>query len=1626
MEAAAQHSQQNSNSGSNGYARIYIDAGVEHIRVRCVDQEGTVLKQLKAPSNGRLKEIFQQEHLFKEDGAWKKTPGIYITGKLAGVVRDDLGEGKIILPAAAMWAGLHGLLRREENAAVQSLAAIDLSASGYLVIGIDAEGQLKDDLLVVNPRCGAGSGVNIDRVLQKLSIAREKVDGLLQTYLGDAGKAARAKVNIRADRCGVFSSSATISDKNQGIPLEFALAVTLKSEVMKTCKKLPKGFEKVYLTGGIFSWQYARDCARDYFDELGVEAVVHDAEQSLVFDGISNLVDKVGMKNFVQQERNLLQRGKMIEYPGFSELKSSYEAEHIYRRLPDKKVQEWTPEELESLPVMIGLDVGSTMAKIAIANANTLEPLFIDSYSNSGDTIETIKHIFRDLESRGVSQLLVERIGITGSARYQVQEAVRQVYPQFGERISVLVENYAHARGSIDYARDHIRSLKENGVEDVNEDFFILVDIGGEDTKLSTVTLNKEELFDNAMNVKCSAGTGSLMDSLRAMFGIENVGDASNRAFTAERAYAINATCAVFLMENARKLQAKGYSEGEILASANWAIVENMARTLWSQVDLPKKAVVTLHGQTMLSEPLPLAVTHRLQEFVGDITYALVPPNPGHMACLGLIRSYEQEERIGAEACRLSDFIHREFAKKIIVCKGAACGDDDARCNRVAMSGKDNEGKKFNFSLGGCTAINDLLSRKKIDIRVEPAPDTYHEIWRFIHDRMPTSDDENRLVIPRSFAVSEWAGFFASLFQELGLPVHVDHVKEADVIDAQPDFNIDSCAPQVGAVGQFKRLAGEPHGMILVPQIDKLPVKEGVGSTCTINQGGVVVAKSIAEVKHPDARFHTFTIDLKTPDAGQITDQLYGQLDSLFAHYHIKPGRKGLLAAVKKALEAHQSFKAEVEERAADIAEAALRAGRKIALVAGREYILNPGIYDSHIGRLLRDKNITAIPMYAMNLEADGVFSHIYWRNPQLIVTALNAINEKRLHERLTHPRLKEVFRSIETDAHAELLPVVQVSTFRCGPDSVTAHTVAEIMKKRPFLLIQSDAVIKELAHLENRVNTYVKQLQLGLHGELLSVNGESFDVQVLENFANDRGVDPETDVIYFPTISDNRTLTSIVRASGFTCIDNYDDESYSLPELVREGSKIAGDSICAPFAAVYGDILRAIEDFKARKRQGDPLVEGKNRILIFNNKGMGPCRQGQYAEVHKLFLHQKYGDHPSIEEPAQARSDYQNDAILQFLVAEESTGYNFGLEEWAVIRAFQGVILQGVLHSLMFEGGALCRDYDEYQEFLAAHRALKQEIYQIQEHGMRPGKVGRWFARSFGEWPKIGPVVKYFAYRLYGNDLQKPLRRFAEQWITLRQGRVAEPLEVFVEGEAYMRAAQVEDIFHLLLSILGFQRFSFDYSPIWNYMAYLMDEETLTMQERIRVAENKLSGAEPKERSSIYAEIRKSKDGIARIGGLRFVFRNILARPLYRAAGIKIPDAMPEVLDTAKEVLPTLRPFGELGPYVGEALMKLRNGCDIFLNVAPEGCMVSSMGEVMTSRIMQAAGNSAGKVQNLFTADGEIDDELLTAALLKILGPERYYRQNAKPPSTRPVKTPEGSFLPVDPYPVGAEGVAK
>jgi len=1575
-------------SGNKMYTQAFVDAGIEHIHIFL---SGPEQKTLLLKNNDKIDLILQRNNLLELLS--DKELNVLITGKMGEIFLNTISNGKFIMPSAALWylakSVVNSELKIKDN--FGSFGIFELSASGYVVLAVDKKGNLKDDLLVVNPKCGAGAGINISRILTKLDIKPNAVDDVLKDFLGDEGKEKREAVTMRADRCGVFSSSATISDKNQGIPLDYALAVTLKSEVLKACKRMIPGVTKIMLTGRIFMWQYARDCAKDYLKTIGITDVYYDEFQRAHIDGMLSMVESIGFENLKKDENKKLSRVDILpEYPSFTELHKKFTDLDLYKRIDRNEVHDISFSELENTPVNIGIDAGSTMAKIVICDARDNRILRLGSCDNHGDTVETIKYIFSQIKDEGCESLNIQHIGLTGSGRYQVQKVLGKIYPSLTDRIFTLVENYAHAHGSIAFAKENIEQLKHR-YPDVNQEFYALVDIGGEDTKVSVIALKKEELFDNAMNVKCSAGTGSLMDTLKSLFGIDSISEACNLAYSAKKAYEINATCAVFLMENAKKMQADGYPKDDILASCNFAIVENMARTLWNSLNLPGKAVVMLHGQTMQSDPLPLAVTNRIQEI--SRMHCVVPPHPGHRACLGLVLSIKNKEII-QNNIKLEDLINTVPEKRIFFCTGAVCNDKEARCARTSLT-LCGGAEKVNVKLGGCTLVNNIISDKGNNSR-PLSNDPYREIWRLADELLPRSEAEDRLIIPKSFAVSSNAFLISKIFELLGFNVHVDNVKESDIHAGQPEFSVDVCAPLIGATGQYERLAREKHGMILVPQIDYLPTNgKSEGKTCTTNQGGVLIAMHFAKIKYPESKFFNFVLNLKNQEASFIADRLHIALKGLFHIYKKNISRDELFEAISKAIELDNEFKNKLANKAADLIEFAIADQRNITIVMGREYLLNPGIYDSHAGKLLRDKGIVAIPSYVIDTELDSRFGYLYWKNAHELLTKIDAVTNNTLHLITKNERLKLLFSQIEGGFTQSSINSVQVSTFRCGPDTILIPFAEEVTKKKPSLIIQSDAVIKELAHLENRVNTFISQIEKKLHETYAE---HDFDIELLNDFEFNK-IDPLTDVVYFPTMHDNRIVTSVFRGAGITTIDNFVDADFDIKQKIMLGRRYTGDSICAPMAGVFADILLAVEDFKKRKSENDPVINGKSRLLFFDSKGTGPCRQGQYVEVHKLLLYQKnknkqsangsLNGNGSCSGPDKTMSDF-----LKLMVSREENGYDPGLEEWALIQSFQGLIMQGIFNSILLKSGQVCQNLNEFEEFKKDYLQLKNDIYDRMELSIKPKKMALKMTNLLSEMP--GPIVLMLKTMVYGvhnnNGYRKLLKKFSAKWFSKERLNHKTKLKVHIEGEFYMRIAQFEDIFKELIDAIGFGSFKADCSPMWTYFEYSLENTITESKENMALKSAELGRCkESKIKKVIINEIESLQKKINYLNVVKKVFRSLFIEPLYKAAVIDIPHETSHILEKSRQLNKNLKPEGELPLYVGEAISKIEDGIDLFLNVSPESCMVSAMGQSFTAPIHKLTGKNT-RIQDLFSINGEINREKLQLSILRTLGPEKYY----------------------------------
>jgi len=443
-------------------------------------------------------------------------------------------------------------------------------------------------------------------------------------------------------------------------------------------------------------------------------------------------------------------------------------------------------------------------------------------------------------------------------------------------------------------------------------------------------------------------------------------------------------------------------------------------------------------------------------------------------------------------------------------------------------------------------------------------------------------------------------------------------------------------------------------------------------------------------------------------------------------------------------------------------------------------------------------------------------------------------------------------------------------------------------------------------------------------------------------------------------------------------------------------GRKYVGDSVCVPLAAVHTDMLNAIEDFQKRRDADDPLIRGKERLVLFMHGGDGPCRLGQYVSMYKLSFFRMFSRYSS------GSSDFGQGGTPLKIIENLSSSLlgkedlSASLPDWAGVLAYHSIIVQGVFHLMYLKAAGNCADADEFEQMRKDYIAMKKEIFHVLEFEAPPGRAAIFIVGLIGRiFPPLHGIAKYFGHGIYNNNgLRKVLSKFSKKWITpVKADKEKIKLRMHVDGELYMRVAQLNEILKSVIDSIGYGSFELVYSPIWVFFENILEARILVAEREIQHLQNDIMNlSDKKEKKNKLRLIKERKKIIKETESDIGNFRNILAGPLYRAGGLNMPHPMKKVFAAAKPVIPTYKPFGELVPYTGETVLNLRDGIDLIFNVAPEGCMVSSMGQTLTPKILREGGNASAIVQNLSSSEGELDDEIIQLAILKILGPVKYY----------------------------------
>jgi predicted CoA-substrate-specific enzyme activase len=160
------------------------------------------------------------------------------------------------------------------------------------------------------------------------------------------------------------------------------------------------------------------------------------------------------------------------------------------------------------------------------------------------------------------------------------------------------------------------------GVRHYFPDADVIVDIGGQDTKVIDVRKN-----NFIINDKCSAGTGAFLEFVANYFKIEltEMGSYHNRA---KRIPAINNTCGVFALSEMISQLVAGYTKEEVIAGMHYAFARRISFMI------PEAGSLVLIGGTVKNKGMVSALSDILKKEV------LVPDDPQIVNALGALKYY--------------------------------------------------------------------------------------------------------------------------------------------------------------------------------------------------------------------------------------------------------------------------------------------------------------------------------------------------------------------------------------------------------------------------------------------------------------------------------------------------------------------------------------------------------------------------------------------------------------------------------------------------------------------------------------------------------------------------------------------------------------------------------------------------------------------------------------------------------------------------------------------------------------------------------------------------------------------------------------------------------------------------
>lgn len=824
----------------------------------------------------------------------------------------------------------------------------------------------------MNGTCAGGTGAFIDQMATLLNVPLEELDSLAKQY---------EKTYTIASRCGVFAKTDIQPLLNQGARKSDIAESIFNAVVSQTVAGLAQGREiegqVVYLGGPLTFMSELRNC----FDKtLNTKGICPENSLYFVACGAALCAEKpIDFDKVIEEVKNYRGSGNFAFNPPL------FKDEEDYKKFSDRHAKATvTQKDLKGYKgkAYVGMDAGSTTVKGVVLNDDG-ELLYSKYLPSKGNPVEIIKGFLEEVYTIN-PEINIVSSAVTGYGEEIIKNAFDVDYG--------IVETIAHFTAAKYFMPD---------VE-------FIIDIGGQDIKCFKI---HNGAIDNIfLNEACSSGCGSFLQTFANALGYE-IADFAKLGLFAKRPVDLGSRCTVFMNSSVKQAQKDGATIEDISAGLSLSVVKNALYKVIrasSPDELGKRVVV--QGGTFLNDAV-------LRAFEQEMGVEVVRPNiAGLMGAYGAAL-YSKNKSKGNGKSKLSDMkALKAFVHDIKVTNCGMCSNN-CRLTINSFGG----GRRF---IAGNRCERPITKKSQSN-----ELNMYAVKLKMLEEYKPVEGLRGKLGMPMALNMFEMYPFWYRFFTELKFEVFHSPFSTRKLYQrGQQTIPSDTvCFPAKLVHGHIQTLIDEGAETIFYPCMS-YNFDEHLGDNhynCpVVAYYPEVINNNMKDVQKICFIKEYFGVHMPK----HFPQKAYEALSKYFPDLTLNEVRK----AAKLAYDEQHKYRKKVIAKGNEIIEKAEKEGKKIMVLAGRPYHIDPEI-NHGIDKLISSFNVAIVSEDVISPRVEKFNTHV-------------------LNQWTYHSRLYAAAKYVTTRKDMEL---IQLVSFGCGVDAITTDEVREILEKEGKIYTQ-------------------------------------------------------------------------------------------------------------------------------------------------------------------------------------------------------------------------------------------------------------------------------------------------------------------------------------------------------------------------------------------------------------------------------------------------------------------------------------------------------------------------------------------------------------------------------------------